>query len=106
MHAEPAKFSRTPIVQNPPPSPPRKRRDERPLERFPTVRYRKGSAETRLKIRFNLLRQKCLSRTDLCAFRADRSGSFLNCWRRALFQCASIVMNIMLDISDARLIVR
>jgi hypothetical protein len=80
--------------------------DERPLERFPTVRYRKGSAETRLKIRFNLLRQKCLSRTDLCAFRADRSGSFLNCWRRALFQCASIVMNIMLDISDARLIVR
>lgn len=25
---------------------------------------------------------------------------------RVLFQCASIVMNIMLDISDARLIVR
>ena len=40
----------------------------------------------------------CISRRPL--------GFVLNCSRRALFQCASIVMNIMLDISDARLIVR
>lgn len=40
----------------------------------------------------------CVSRRPL--------GFVFELLARALFQCVSIVMNIMLDISDARLIVR